>query len=134
MPRNLPDRAWLYDLVQLWQYAVHSAVHLDQKIFQDKQAFRLQQDKRSCHNKLTFASIRGSTPTLESIESRISQQAILVPLPRRLSPKAPERFEAFVDDPSEFQIGQPVSLKSDCWVVARDPGVLYYCLVFLSPG
>lgn len=109
--------------MQLWQYTVQSAVHLDQKIFQDKQSFRLQQDKRLGHNKLTFASVRGSTPTLES------EQAILVPFSCRLSSKAPERFEAFVDDTSEFQLGQPTSLdKKAGWLhEIHDASIIVSC-------
>ena len=129
VPWNLPTSFWLSDLVQLWRHEVQSAIHLDQKIFQDKLHFRLQQDKKSGHNKLTFTSVRGSTPTLESVECKLSQQAILVPLPCRIASKSHERFEAFVENASEFQIGQPIFLdQQPGWLhEIRDSSVVVSC-------
>ena len=72
--------------------------------------YRLQLDKRLGHNKLTFASVRGPTPTSESVESQVCQTAIVVPLPRRIQSKTPEQFEAYVKNPSEFQVGQAIQL------------------------
>lgn len=83
---------------------------LDRKIFQNKQAFRLKLDKTQGHNKQTFASLLGATPKLESIEHNVEQAAILIPLARWVSAKAPERLEAFVEDVSAFQVGQAVML------------------------
>ena len=66
-------------------------------------------------SKNTFASVRGSAPVLESIEHQVEQTAILVPIHSRLCHKAPEKFEAFVEEPVAFQKGQPV-------LVAQQPG------------
>ena len=95
---------------QLWKHEVDQAISLDARIHQDKLLFRQQLDAQHGHNKLTFASVRGSTPTLESIEREIEQTAICVPLACRVRHKQAEQFEAFVDSPSQFQIGQPVFL------------------------
>lgn len=62
--------------------------------------------------KQTFASVRGSTPKLESDEQTVEQIAILAPITRRISSKAPERFEAFVEDPTAFQLGQSILLNN----------------------
>lgn len=111
VPWTLPDLAWLHDLEQLWKHEVTSAIALDRKIQQDKQAFRLKLDKTQGHNKQTFASVRGATPKLESVEQTVEQTAILVPIVHRVTSKAAARFEAFVEDPRAFQIGQPILLN-----------------------
>ena len=56
------------------------------------------------------SSLLGATPKLESIEHNVEQAAILIPLARWVSAKAPERLEAFVEDVSAFQVGQAVML------------------------
>ena len=111
-PWNLPDLAWIHDLEQLWKHEVTAAMSLDRKIQQHKQTFRLKLDKAQGHNKQTFASVRGSTPKLESVEQNVEQSAILVPITRRLTAKSPARFEAFVEDPTAFQLGQTLLLNN----------------------
>ena len=81
------------------------------------------------HNKLTFASVRGSTPTLESIEKEIEQTAICVPLSCRLRHKQAEQFEAFMNSPSQFQIGQPIFLDgASGWLLeVKEPSLIVSC-------
>lgn len=43
-------------------------------------------------------------------QSQVCQTAIVIPLPRRVTSKTPEQFEAFVEKPSEFQIGHAIRL------------------------
>ena len=110
VPAGLPPPGWLFDVEQLWKHEVDQAISMDARIHQDKLLFRQKLDAKYGHNKLTFASVRGSTPTLESIEKEIEQTAICVLLSGRLRHKQAEQFEAFVDSPSQFQVGQPISL------------------------
>ena len=110
-PWKLPNMTWMYDLEQLWRHDVTRAIQLDGQIFQDKQKFRLQLDKKHSQNRLTFASVRGSTPKLESVEKDIEQSAILVPLCHRVTTKSHARFEGFVEDPSAFQKGRNLCLN-----------------------
>ena len=110
VPAALPPPRWLFDVEQLWKHEVEQAIALDTRIHQDKLLFRQKLDARFGHNKLTFASVRGSTPTLESIEKEIAQTAICVPLSGRCRHKQAEQFEAFVESPAQFQLGQPISL------------------------
>ena len=110
-PWHLPYMTWLCDLEQLWRHDVNCAIQMDGKIFQDKQKFRLQLDKKQGHNRLTFASVRGSTPKLESVEKEVEQTAILVPVCTRVISKSHARYEAFVEDPSAFQKGRNLCLN-----------------------
>lgn len=110
VPWKLPHPSWLYDLDQLWRHEVQSAVQHDHKVFCDKLACREQLDAKQGHHKLAFASVRGFTPSLESVEQHIEQQAILVPLSCRVQSKSHQRYEAFVEDAAEFQKGQSLQL------------------------
>ena len=112
VPWNLPSMEWLSDLEQLWRHEVTRAMTVDSQIFQDKQKYRLQLDKKQGHNKLTFASVRGSTPKLESVEQTCEQTAILIPLCTRIPHKSQARYEAFVAEPSAFQQGSHVCLDN----------------------
>ena len=112
VPWNLPSMTWMCDLEQLWRHDVNRAIQVDSQIFQDKQKFRLQLDKKQGHNRLTFASVRGSTPKLESEEKDMEQTAILVPLSMRVTAKSHSRFEAFVEDPAAFQKGRNLCLNN----------------------
>lgn len=105
-PWTLPVPSWLFDVEQLWRHEFNQALVIDNQIFQAKMQVRRQLDATSGHNKLTFTSVRGATPTLESVEQSIEQVAVCVPLSQRVRQKEPERFEAFVDLPSSFQEGQ----------------------------
>ena len=133
-PWNLPSMTWLNDLEQLWRHAVTSAIQLDGQIFQDKQKFRLQIDKKQGHNRLTFASVRGSTPKLESVEKEIEQTAILVPIGTRVTAKSLPRFEAFVEDPSAFQKGRNLCLNNATgWLHdVREHSIIVSCATELT--
>ena len=125
---------WMSDFEQLWRHEVNRAMTVDSQIFQDKQKFRLQLDKKQGHNKLTFASVRGSTPKLESVEKAIEQVAILVPLCTRVTAKSHARYEAFVDDPSAFQKGRNLCLDNQPgWLHdIREHSVIVSCATELA--
>ena len=129
VPWNLPTMEWLNDLDQLWRHEVQRAMNVDSQIFQDKQKFRLQLDKKQGHNKLTFASVRGSTPKLESVEQTCEQDAILVPLSTRVHSKSHARYEAFVPEPSAFQQGRNLCLDNHlAWIHdIREQSIIVSC-------
>lgn len=83
-PWTLPSLDWLFDVEQFWGHEVNQELVIDARTFQDKLQYRRHLDAKIGHNKLTFAFVRGATPTLESDEQLIDQAAICVPVSQRI--------------------------------------------------